>query len=387
VSTRFGLLVIGAGPAGFAAANAYRDREPERALALVTDESLLPYNRPPLTKEFLRGESEARELPLTDDAWLQDRSIELISGRAVAIDVEARQVTLSGGRTLDYKTCLLATGAEPRRLAVPGVDHPRVRVVRTLHDVRMLLERLTERDRVAVAGSGFIGSEISSSLRRRGHAVTMVSDEPAPNLARLGEQAAQRTAGWLRDDGVELELGAGIDRIEHTRSGCVVVTAQARVDADLVVMATGVTPKSELAGQAGLQLQDRAVPVDGSMRSRVDGLLAAGDVCLAENRAAGRALRVEHWGEALAHGEIAGCTAAGGTAVWDAVPGFWSTIGDHTLKYAAWGDGFDDAVLESHAGGAFTGWYRRDGRLVGVLTHEADEDYERGKREIRADAS
>jgi NADPH-dependent 2,4-dienoyl-CoA reductase/sulfur reductase-like enzyme len=387
VTNRFGLLVIGAGPAGFAAANAYRDREPERPLALVTDEALLPYNRPPLTKEFLRGEAGAEELPLADESWLRERSVQLISGRAVAIDRVARELTLSGGRTLQYETCLVATGAEPRRLPVSGADHPTVRVVRTLHDVRLLLERLAQDDRVVVVGSGFIGCEIASSLRRRGHAVTIISDESAPNVSRLGEQAAQRIAGWLRDDGVDLRLGAGIDAIEHERSGCVVVTSEARVDAELVVMATGVAPRSELLAQAGLKLKDGAVPVDCSMRSRADGLLAAGDVCLAENCAAGRALRVEHWGEALAHGEIAGCTAAGGSAVWDAVPGFWSTIGERTLKHAAWGDGFDEAVLESHADGGFTAWYRCEGRLVGVLTHEADEDYERGQGQIRADAS
>lgn len=385
MNARFGLLVIGAGPAGFAAANAYREHEPERPLGLVTDESLLPYSRPPLTKEFLRGEAVAGELPLADESWLRDRSVELISGRAVAVDVNTRAVTLSGGRTLRYEICLLATGAEPCRLPVPGVDHPRVRVVRTLHDVLALLDRLSERDRVAVAGSGFIGCEIASSLRRRGHPVTMISDEPTPNLARLGEDVSARIAGWLREDGVDLKLGTGIDRIEHTRAACVVVAGDARVDAELVVLATGVAPRSELAAQAGLRLQDGAVPVDCSMRSNADAVLAAGDVCLAENRAAARALRVEHWGDALAHGEIAGRTAAGETAAWEDVPGFWSTIGQHTLKYAAWGDGFDEAELESHSGGGFTARYRREGRLVGVLTHEADEDYEQGRREIRGD--
>jgi NADPH-dependent 2,4-dienoyl-CoA reductase/sulfur reductase-like enzyme len=387
MTARLGLLVIGAGPAGFAAANAYRDSEPDLPLALVSDESLLPYKRPPLTKGFLRGETDAAELPLADESWLRERSIQLISGRAVAIDTDARDVTLAGDRRLPYEMCLLATGAEPRRLPVPGVDHPKVRVVRTLHDVRMLLERLTERDRIAVAGSGFIGCEIASSLRRRGHAVTMISDEAAPNAARLGEQAAQRIADWLYEDGVDLKLGVGIDQIEHSGSGCAVVTAEARVDADLVVMAAGVAPRSELAAQAGLQLKDGAVPVDSSMRSQVDGLLAAGDVCLAQNRTAGRALRVEHWGEALAHGEIAGRTAAGETAVWDTVPGFWSTIGDRTLKYAAWGDGFDDEVFESRPDGGFTCWYRCERRLVGVLAHDADDDYERGQREIKVDAS
>jgi NADPH-dependent 2,4-dienoyl-CoA reductase/sulfur reductase-like enzyme len=386
MTEHFGLLVIGGGPAGFAAARSYRERVSDRALAIVTDESALPYERPPLTKAFLRGESRADELPLADESWLQENSVQLISGRAVSLDVTARRVTLSGDRKLSYDTCLLATGAEPRRLLIRGVDHPRVRVVRSLHDVRQLLERLEQHERVAVAGSGFIGCEIASSLRRRGHAVTIVSDEPAPNQARLGEQAASRIAGWLREDGVALKLGVEVDRIDHEQSGCVVAAGDERIAADVVVMAVGVAPRSELAAQAGLRVEGGAVPVDASMRSAAAGLLAAGDVCLAQNSAAGRALRVEHWGDALAHGEIAGRVAAGETPAWDAVPGFWSTIGTQTLKYAAWGDGFDEVSWQTHPGGGFTASYGRDGLLVGVLTHDADDDYERGQRDIGAGA-
>ena len=223
MTERVEFLIVGGGPAGFAAANAYREHEPEAGLAIVTDESLLPYRRPPLTKEFLRGEAELEQLPLADEAWLQQRSVRLVSGRAVAIDGLRRTVTLSGQRVFCYQTCLLATGAEPTRLPVPGVDHPRVRVVRTLQDVQLLLTRLTAGAHAVVVGSGFIGCEIASSLRRRGNRVTMVSDEPSPNQARLGAQASERIAGWLREDGVELRLGGGVERIEHWPRGCAVV--------------------------------------------------------------------------------------------------------------------------------------------------------------------
>jgi len=147
----------------------------------------------------------------------------------------------------------------------------------------------------------------------------------------------------------------------------------------VVVMAAGVAPRGELAAAAGLELCRGAVPVNAAMCTTLDALYAAGDVAFAENAAAGRSLRVEHWGDALGQGEVAGRSAAGEEARWDAVPGFWSTIGDHVLKYAAWGDGFDQSRLEHHGGGAFTAWYGRDGRIVGVLTHETDEDYERGR--------
>ena len=126
-------------------------------------------------------------------------------------------------------------------------------------------------------------------------------------------------------------------------------------------MATGVAPRGELAVAAGIELDGGAVPVDASMRSADPGVLAAGDVCKAQNASAGRPLRVEHWGDALRQGEIAGAVAAGATVVWDEVPGFWSTIGDRTLKYAAWGDGHDRSRVDRHPDGGFTVWYGRDG--------------------------
>jgi 3-phenylpropionate/trans-cinnamate dioxygenase ferredoxin reductase component len=166
-----------------------------------------------------------------------------------------------------------------------------------------------------------------------------------------------------------------------------VIADGARVAGEVVVMATGVSPRGELAAAAGIELSDGAVAVNAAMQSTDSGVLAAGDVCKAQNACAGRPLRVEHWGDALKQGEIAGRTAAGDNATWNEVPGFWSTIGSHTVKYAAWGDGQDQSRLESHGNGAFTAWYGRDGRVVGVLTHEADEDYERGQSLIREGAS
>jgi NADPH-dependent 2,4-dienoyl-CoA reductase/sulfur reductase-like enzyme len=322
------------------------------------------------------------ELPLEPERWLGQLGVGLISGRAVRLDAAQRTVTLSGGRELGYRECVLATGAEPTRLPVPGADDSGVRVIRSLDHVRELLARLEGAGtRVAVIGSGFIGCEIASSLRLRGHPVALASDEPAPNVARLGEEAAEIIAGWLADDGVELHLGTEVEAIERAEDELTVVAGDARVESDVVVMATGVAPRSELALVAGVELDDGAIPVSASMRSRSEGVLAAGDVCLAENAAAGRPLRVEHWGDALTQGEVAGRTAAGERAEWDAVPGFWSTIGKRTLKYAAWGDGYDDSSLKHHGDG-FTVRYGQEGRLVGVLTYEADEDYERGSELI-----
>ena len=293
-----------------------------------------------------------------------------------------RHLLLSGGRELGYATCLLATGAEPTRLPVPGADRPWVHVVRTVEHVRRLTARLDASDRVVVIGSGFIGCEIAASLRARGHPVELVSDEPLPNSARLGDPQAQIVRDWLIEDGVTTHLGASVERIERANGTIAVNTGAQRLVGDVVVMATGVAPRSELAAQAGLELDGGAVPVSAAMRTGHDGLLAAGDVCLAENLAAGRPLRVEHWGDALGQGAIAGQTAAGVDAGWDEVPGFWSTIGTRTLKYAAWGDGFDATRLHRDDDGPFVAWYGRQGAVAGVLTHEHDDDYERGRELI-----
>ena len=152
------------------------------------------------------------------------------------------------------------------------------------------------------------------------------------------------------------------------------------LDADLVLLAAGVRPRSDLARDAGLELSDDdEVVVAETMRTAAPRVLACGDCARARHALAGRPLHVEHWGDALAQGEIAGTTAAGGEAAWTTVPGFWSTIGERTLKYAAWGDGFDEVRVREHGDGAFTAWYATDGRCVGVLAHDRDEDYETGR--------
>ena len=379
MSERYEWLIIGGGPAGIAAARGYRDAGGGGSVAIITDEHRMPYRRPPLTKELLRGEMGEDELPIESEDWLREQRISLISGSAVSLDADRREVMMSGGRALEYGDALLATGAEPTRMPVPGADHPGVRVIRTLDHVRELIARLGDGDPVVVIGSGFIGCEIAASLRQRGHPVTLISDESEPNAARLGEAAARRIRGWLEAEGVDLRLGAAVESIAP---GFIVTGGDAKVRAPVLVMAGGVAPRAELAASAGLELESGAVPVDAHQRTARPGLYAAGDVAFAENATAGRHLRVEHWGDALGQGEVAGRNAAGADAVWDAVPGFWSTIGEHVLKYAAWGDGFNASRFEDHGDGAFTVWYGREGTIVGVLTHERDEDYESGSELI-----
>ncbi|HXD53677.1 MAG TPA: FAD-dependent oxidoreductase [Solirubrobacteraceae bacterium] len=378
-----GIVIVGAGPAGLATARAYRESGGSAAVTIVGRERAAPYRRPPLTKEFLRGEIAAEELPIEPEEWYRENEVRLVLGREVsAIDHRRGTVSLEG-EELPADEIVLATGSEPVRPELPGAEHPQVMTVREIENSRRIAERVGEGTRVIVLGSGFVGCELAGSLALLGAHVTLIAQEAAPQQERLGAEVAKRLAGWLSDLGVELLAGAEVRAIEDGRVA--VLEDGRRVAAECVLLGTGARPRVELARDAGLDVEEGALPVDARMRA-CEGLLAAGDVAFAQNASAGRPLRVEHWGDALAQGEIAGEALAGRDSAWAQVPGFWSTIGEHTLKHAAWGDGYDSSELVEHPGGAFVSWYSRAGTLVGVLTSERDGDYERGRELIERGA-
>ena len=386
--TEIGLLVIGSGPAGHTAAGAYREAGGEGAVVLLSAEGRLPYERPPLSKDLLRGESEPDDTRIEDAPWYAERDIVLRAGTAVALDADARAVALADGADVRYGTCVLATGAEPVRPPVDGAALPGVHVLRTVEDALALRTGAAPGARVVVVGSGFIGCEAAASLRRRGCEVALLSEDASPQQPRLGDEVGERLAGWLTEAGVAARYETSVAAIARADGALRVEASRgAALDADLVLLAAGVRPRSDLAREAGLPLAEGGeVLADAAMRTGAEGVLACGDCARARHAVAGRPLHVEHWGDALAQGEIAGATAAGRTAEWTTVPGFWSTIGERTLKYAAWGDGFDEVHVRDHGGGAFTAWYGTDGRCTGVLAHGRDEDYDRGRELIAAGA-
>jgi 3-phenylpropionate/trans-cinnamate dioxygenase ferredoxin reductase subunit len=352
---------------------------------IVSHDEHPPYNRPPLSKDFLRGESEADELPLEEPSFYVEQGIELLLGTEVVdLDLPGRSVLLADGRRLEHDALVLAMGNGPAPLEVPGADHDDVLVLRSRAQGTRLRAAAERSSSAVVIGSGFIGCEAAVSLALRGLDVTMVSSEPLPQAGRLGEEVGERIAGWLREAGVRLVAGQPVDSVEDGRT--VHLPDGSSWTADLVVAAAGARPRTGLAERAGLATTGGRLVVDDHMRTLTPGVYAAGDIAYAHNGAAGRRLAVEHWGEATRMGEIAGTNAAGGDDSWSEVPGFWSEIGEHTLKYGAWGDGHDDVRLVDHGNGAFTAWYARDGVLVGVLTHDADDDYESGQQLVEQGA-
>jgi 3-phenylpropionate/trans-cinnamate dioxygenase ferredoxin reductase component len=376
------LLIVGGGPGGLATARAYREAGGGAAVTILTAEEYPPYRRPPLTKEFLRGEMPRPELFMQEEGWYRENGISLeTSTTATALDLARRTVETPNG-TYAYHGCVLATGSEPVRIPVPGADDPGIGVMRTIADSERLRRAMKAGTRVAVVGSGFIGCEAAASLALRGARVTLLTQEEAPQAARLGPDVAERIRRWLENYGVGLRFGVDVTSIERGEVGYRVSTGDGDVEAEGVLFGTGVRPRTGLAEEAGLSMESGGVATDASMRTSDPSVFAVGDVAAAMNASAGARQRVEHWGDALNHGTVAGTVLAGGEAVWDMAPGFWSTIGDRSLKYWSWSGGWDEARFVDHGSGdedSFTVWYGREGVCVGVLAHNADDDYERGR--------
>lgn len=375
--SNFGLVVIGSGPAGVSAAEAFREHEPEAPVRIMTEDHDPPYSRPPLSKEFLRGSSD--DVALHDRDWFDERSIELHHNRVEAIDVADHAVVVDG-EPMPYDKLIIACGATPAPLPVAGGE--RALPLRSLTDARRLRDAAAQARTAVVIGAGFIGCEAAASLAQRGLDVTLVAPEQVPQEQRLGAEAGRRLIELVKQSGARYLGGATVAEVTDA---AVVLEDGRSLPCEVVLAATGVTPQSSLAKGAGLTLEHGRVVVDAHLRASADDVYAAGDVAYALNPTAGRHLAVEHWGDAEGQGKVAGAAAAGQHAEWAAVPGFWTDIGDATVKYCAWGDGYDRAQFIEHGTG-FTVWYERDGVLVGALTYEADGDHDRAEQLIASGA-
>jgi 3-phenylpropionate/trans-cinnamate dioxygenase ferredoxin reductase subunit len=387
------IVIVGGGPGGLSAARAYRQAGGGGRVILITAESYPPYRRPPLTKEYLRDEMARDELPIENAKWYEDNNVEIRTMTTVrALDRDRGLVETEESGDVPYDACVLATGSEPFRIPIPGADDPEILVMRTIENSERLKRRVGEGNRVAVVGSGFIGCEAAASLALRGAQVIQISLENSPQEQRLGAEVGSRIESWLEGHGVALCFGIRIDGVERSNSGFEIgIEGGETISTETVLFGTGVTPRTRLAEEAGLEIAEGGIVTDSSMRTSAPGIFAVGDIAYAYNEAAGGHQKVEHWGDALNHGQIAGAVLAGGEAVWDMAPGFWSTIGHKTLKYHSWSGGWDEAKFVDHAEGSdadesFTVWYGRDGVCIGVLTHNFDEDYEEGRKLIERGA-
>jgi NADPH-dependent 2,4-dienoyl-CoA reductase/sulfur reductase-like enzyme len=357
-----------------AAAESFREHNTSGRVRILTADRGLPYARPPLSKEYLRGQTD--DVGLHPRRWFDDRAIELVHDTTVdGLDLAERTVR-AGDRRYRYDTLILACGAAPVAPPIPG--GARARLLRSLADAAALREAAKDASTAVVIGAGFIGCEAAASLALRGLSVTLVAPEPLPQEARLGGAAAERLREFVIQAGARHVGGVAVEEITDVG---VRLDNGVTIDCDLILAATGVIPQHRVAADAGLDVRDSRIVVDSDMSTSTKGVYAAGDVALARHAVAGRHVAVEHWQDATDQGVIGGTSAAGKRATWDGVPGFWSTIGEATIKYHAWGDGYQRSRMLSHPDG-FTVWYEADGAVVGVLTHNADDDYDLGQRLI-----
>lgn len=371
-----GLIIVGSGAAGVSAAEAFRQRNSDAPVRILTADPAPPYERPPLSKDFLRGETE--DVALHPAQWYAERSIELTGGVHVDRIEPAAHTVIADGTRLHYAALVLACGATPAAPPVSGGGG--ALQLRSFGDAQRLRQAATDADAAVVIGAGFIGCEAATSLAHRGVAVTLVAPQAVPQQKRLGAQAGERLRRLVTDAGVRY---VGEVAVEEIGDHAVRLDNGVTINCDLILAATGARPRIDLGETAGLDIRDSRVLVDADMRTSVHDIYAAGDMALAFNTAARRVVAVEHWQDAIDQGAIAGSNAAGADAKWDGVPGFWTTIGDATVKYHAWGDGYQRSRLIERDDG-FTVWYEADGAAVGVLTCNADDDYELGEKLIGA---
>lgn len=380
------MVVVGAGGAGGTAAATLRQEGFDRPVVLVGAESQPPYERPPLSKEYLQGRSSADALWLHPQGFWEEQAIELRLGvEATGLDPAARTLELSDGTRLGYERLLLATGGRNRRPPIPGLGLPGVCDLRFLGDADAIRARADGAAHAVVVGLGFIGCEVAASLRALGVDVTAVEPQPAPLAQVLGEEVGEAVAQLHRDHGVELLLGDAVDHFDGDEQLEAVVTREGRrLACDLAVVGLGIQPAAELAERAGLEVDDGVV-VDERCRTSAEGVYAAGDVARHHHPLLGRRVRVEHWMNALKQGQAAARSMLDAGEPYREVHWFWSDQYDATIQYAGVAERWDRLVLRGDvAGRRFSAFYLADGRLQAAAGVNQPRDVRAAMRLIAA---
>jgi 3-phenylpropionate/trans-cinnamate dioxygenase ferredoxin reductase subunit len=339
-------VIVGASLAGAKAAETLREEGFDGRVVLVGAETERPYERPPLSKDYLRGEVGREKVYVHDEGFYAELDIELRLGReAVDLDTPAGELELDDGQRLRYDRLLLATGAEPRRLAIPGADLEGVVHLRTVQDSDALRERLDRGGAVVVVGAGWIGSEVAASARQRGLDVTVIEPMAVPLERVLGPEVGAVYRDIHTDHGTKMLMGAGVEAFEGDRSVERVRTSDGRVlECDFVVVGVGVQPRTRLAARAGLDV-DNGVLVDEHLETRVRGVFAAGDVANAHHPFYGERVRVEHWANALNQGPAAARNMLGQDVPYERLPYFFSDQYEVGMEYSGFAREWDRVVF------------------------------------------
>jgi len=356
-------LIIGGGVAAAKAAEGLRAAGGEGSAVVMTAEPELPYERPPLSKEFLRGEAGRDKTRTHDEAWYREHDVEvMLATRASTLDPGTRTVTTEIGDQLRYGGLVLATGATPVRLGLPGEELDGVYYLRTVDDSERLRAAISRAETMVVIGGGFIGAEVAASATQMDTRVTVLELAETLWTRAVGPQMGRFFEEFLRDRGVHVRTRTGAQRLEGDGGvEAVVLPDGTRLAADVVVIAVGVRPDVDLAERAGLPV-DNGILVDEQLRA-IDHIWAAGDVANAAHPLFGR-IRIEHWAEALNQGLIAGRNLAGTSERYDRVPYFFSDQFDLSLSYLGHVREWDELVTRGDQRvkePKFVTWYLRQG--------------------------
>ena len=359
-------IIVGASLAGAKAAEELRERGFDGKVVLVGSEQELPYERPPLTKDYLRGESDREKAYVHQTGFYEQHEIELLCGvTATSIDPGASKIALDDGRELQYDRLLLTTGAHPRHIDTPGADLDGVYYLRTLADCDALKQRLEAGGRVVVVGGGWIGSEFAASARQRGLEVALIDPLELP-LARLfGEEVGSFYRDVHAQHGVELLLGDGVRSFEGDLAVSRVKTTSGKtLECDFVVVGIGVAPRVDLAKSAGLEI-DNGVLVDKRLRTSAWDVFAAGDVANAWHPFYEQYIRVEHWANALNQGPAAARAMLGDEDGYERLPYFFSDQYDVGMEYSGHSTSWDEVVFRGRPdSGEFIAFWLEDGRVT-----------------------
>jgi 3-phenylpropionate/trans-cinnamate dioxygenase ferredoxin reductase subunit len=385
-------LLIGGFSAAHAAAE-LRKRGADGPILLVGREPHAPYERPPLSKEYLRGEATEQDALVHDAGWYEENGVELLAETSVmSLDVGARTAKLQTREVVEFDKALISTGARVNILHhLEGARLEGIHYLRTLGNSQAIREDAERADHVVMIGGSYIGSEVAASLTAKGTRCTMVMLEDVAMSRAFGEEAGRYFHEILESHGVEivggeeLEAFVGDDRVKavRTKSG-------REIECDAVVIGAGVHPETTLAERAGLEVEN-GIRCDEKLESSVPGVFASGDVCSYESVVHGRRLRVEHWDVALQQGQHAGAAMAGETEPYRAVPYFFSDLADWTsLEYVGPAEKVDEVVWRGDRdSGEFSVWYLFDGKVAAALAVGRSEDLAEARRliESRADVT
>jgi 3-phenylpropionate/trans-cinnamate dioxygenase ferredoxin reductase subunit len=385
-----GIVIVGGGLAGAAAAESYRQAGGTERVAIVSADTDLPVHRPPLSKEYLRGDEAMDNVYVHPASFYEEQQIEVrLETRVDAVDREAQEVVLSGGDRIGYETLVLATGARARHLPVPGGDLPGVFYLRSLRSSQELRRAYAGAQRAVIVGAGFIGMEVAASLTQVGIACTVVEMAPRMWGAIVPPVVSDVIPRYFTDRGVDFRFGAGVAAIEGAgRAERVVLDSGEILQADLVVAGVGAVLNTELAESAGLPV-DRGVVVDQRFRTSDPHIYAIGDIANFPDPIGGH-VHLEHWDNALNQGRAVGQILAGEGEPFAHVAYFFSDLFDLSLNMVGYPSGWDDVIVRGNpADDRFSVVYGRDGTVRAVLMVNDDEHFDAWTRlvETRAPAT